>query len=115
MSAARNRVAAVCYRPERPDTTPWDGTSAGWLARLTAWEDFPTSVLSSEDLHAINRAERSGYYVSAMNDKDQRILCEGPFQTHAEALVSVPRVSRAWGEIDIRAPWYAWGTARVYQ
>jgi hypothetical protein len=56
---------------------------------------------------------KPGYYVSAINDVGQRALCEGPFETHQEALCAVSSVSAAWSAVDYRACWYAWGTARV--
>lgn len=112
------RTATPARPPER--TTPpsyftWDGTTAGWRAHLEAIEATRFVPRDAGYLQRINRCEEPGYYVSAMGDagRGDRMLVEGPFVTHVEALVAVWAVSQAWGTIDPRACWYAWGTARV--
>jgi hypothetical protein len=88
----------------------WDGTSAGWRAHLGALEALPVETGSRK---SINEALAPGFYVSAMNGA-LKALVDGPYAHHAEALVRVWAVSRAWGNVDPRACWYAWGTAQVH-
>lgn len=94
----------------------WDGTSRGWGAILDIIAATRFAVRSPDELRAMNRCEAPGFYVSAMRDDrtGAKILVEGPFRTHMEALVAVWPVSQAWGEVDHRSAWYFWGTARVH-
>lgn len=55
-----------------------------------------------------------GFYVSAI-DGNRKALVSGPYATHAEALGKVDSVRDEWCELDGRAWFYAWGTARVRQ
>lgn len=88
-------------------------TSADFRARLESLQAQRFTARTREEIASMNRDPSPGYYVSAMNDAGAKMLAEGPFETHAEALVSVDGVKEAWHEVDIRAHWYAWGTARV--
>lgn len=90
----------------------WDGTSAGWREHLDAVESLPVNTGSRKSL---NESLAPGYYVSAINDAGQKALVDGPYAHHAEALVRVWPVSRAWGDVDPRSCWYAWGTAKVHE
>ena len=81
-------------------------TSADWKAHLEALETAPAKAERVTDL-------APGFYVSAQNDAGQRVLVEGPYTHHAEALVRVWPVSQAWADVDPRSCWYAWGTAKV--
>ena len=92
----------------------WSGTSADWRARLESVETHAFVARSRDDVRDLNVALAPGFYVSAMNDHGQRILTEGPFVHHAEALCAVWPVSRAWSDVDPRSCWYAWGTAQVH-
>lgn len=52
------------------------------------------------------------YYVSVM-DGDRRALLLGPFPTHQQALDMVEPVRAKGLELDPRALWYEFGTARL--
>lgn len=52
------------------------------------------------------------YYVSVI-DGGRTALLLGPFQTHQEALDHVEPVRAKGGELDPRAAFYAFGTARL--
>ncbi len=52
------------------------------------------------------------YYVSVIDGERYAFLL-GPYATHAEALDQVDRGTRLAYDADPRAPWYAYGTARV--
>ncbi len=92
----------------------WDGTSAGWRARLESVEATRYEARSREEIRALNADPSPGFYVSAMNDGGDKLLAEGPFEHHAEALCAVWGVSQAWADVDPRSCWYAWGTAKVH-
>lgn len=54
------------------------------------------------------------YYVSASNGKKTEMLF-GPFMNnHEAALVAVEKVRKVACDIDPRAHWYSFGTARKY-
>lgn len=55
------------------------------------------------------------YYVSVRRDSGEPryVLLAGPWPTHAEALAMVDRVTAIACELDPRAHWYAFGTARL--
>lgn len=53
-----------------------------------------------------------GFYVSAI-DGSRKALVAGPFESHEEALDAVDATRSEWCELDGRAWFYAWGTARV--
>ena len=55
-------------------------TSADWKAHLEALETAPAKAERVTDL-------APGFYVSAQNDSGQKVLVEGPYTHHAEALV----------------------------
>lgn len=93
----------TCLTLDRPQTT-----SAHWRAHLEATESRQFEARSIKW-----KGAKPGFYVSAKNGKGDAVLAEGPFPTHMEALVAVWGVSQAWGRIDLRAPWYYWGTCRV--
>lgn len=52
-----------------------------------------------------------GFYVSAIDGR-RRALVSGPYPSHRAALDDAPRVNRAVCELDPRAHFYGWGTAR---
>jgi hypothetical protein len=53
-----------------------------------------------------------GYCVSVQHGS-HRGLVAGPYHSHQAALDDVERVSRAVVEVDPRAHFYGWGTARA--
>lgn len=92
----------------------WNGTSAGWREHLESIETTAYEARSREAIRELNADPAPGFYVSAMNDSGGKLLAEGPFTRHEEALCAVWSVSQAWGKVDPRACWYAWGTAQVH-
>lgn len=54
----------------------------------------------------------SRYYVS-VQDAGRSAFVAGPYDTHEEAESDVELVRRLGEELDPRAFWYAWGTART--
>ena len=53
------------------------------------------------------------YYVSVIDpETGRRGLLAGPWSTHAESLAKVDDVRRIACDLDPRAHWYAFGTAR---
>lgn len=52
------------------------------------------------------------YYVSCKSDRHSWLM-RGPFQDHASALTAVRETKDKACEIDGRAIWMAWGTARL--
>lgn len=90
-----------------------DITSADFRARLESLQAQRFTARTREEIASMNRDPSPGYYVSAMNDAGARMLAEGPFETHAEALCAEWGIAQAWAKVDYRAPFYAWGTARV--
>lgn len=54
-----------------------------------------------------------GFYVSVV-DGDRKALVAGPFATHEEALAQVDAERTKWNDLDPRAWFYAWGTAKVH-
>jgi hypothetical protein len=53
------------------------------------------------------------YYVSVIRDDGAYRFLAGPFETHVEALAAVPRARDVARDLDPRATWYAFGTART--
>ena len=54
------------------------------------------------------------YYVSCRRDDGKTVFLAGPFRNdHAAALAMVDRASAEANRVDVRAPWYYYGTARV--
>lgn len=56
--------------------------------------------------------ENARYYVSVM-DAGRYAFLLGPFDTHEEALAHVDAANRKACEVDPRAHWYAFGTAKL--
>ena len=52
------------------------------------------------------------YYVSARYS-GQHVLLAGPYFRHAEALAAVDGARAEALRVDVRAPWYAYGTCRL--
>ena len=52
------------------------------------------------------------YYVSCMRDDGAKRLVRGPWTSHVDALANVRKVQTEAENVDARAVWYAWGTAR---
>ena len=57
--------------------------------------------------------ERPGYYYVSVIDGRRWLLLYGPFDTHAAALAAVEMVRRLAVDVDPRAWFYAFGTARL--
>lgn len=57
-------------------------------------------------------ADTGGFYVT-VRDHDRTGWLLGPYQTHEDALANEPRARRLAADADPKAPWYAYGTARV--
>jgi len=56
---------------------------------------------------------RPGFYYASISRTDgAKILARGPFPTHKDAILSVPKVKDDAYRMDPKAPWYAYGTAR---
>jgi hypothetical protein len=55
---------------------------------------------------------REGFYVTVFNGR-QRGWLLGPYPTHGEALANIDRGAREAPEVDPRAAFYFYGTARV--
>jgi len=54
------------------------------------------------------------YYVTAMRDDGKVVCLAGPFKNdHAAALATVDRARSVACDVDPRAHWYAYGTARL--
>lgn len=53
-----------------------------------------------------------GYYVTVIDGKKKGALL-GPYATHQEALDNVARGTKLAMDSDPKAPWYAYGTAKV--
>lgn len=56
---------------------------------------------------------RPGFYYVSANDGARSVLVRGPFLTHVEALDAVRSTRDRAGDLDPRAHFYAWGTART--
>lgn len=60
------------------------------------------------------RALQAGYYYVSMVDGNRRALLLGPFKNdHRAALAMVNAVKRKAQELDPKAIWYGFGTARL--
>jgi len=55
---------------------------------------------------------RPGYYYVSCEDGGRRALVAGPYVDHETALADVDLVKAEAEQLDSRAIWYAWGTAR---
>lgn len=58
-------------------------------------------------------ADVGSFYVSIRNDSGEYRLLLGPFPTHEDALRAVPIGELLADRTDVRAHWYAYGTART--
>ena len=55
---------------------------------------------------------RPGFYYVTCIDGDRVAFVRGPWADHASALAAVHTVKVTAEDLDPRAFWYAWGTAR---
>lgn len=70
-------------------------------------------VHSTPAVEAVEPDPRPGsYYVSCI-DGPRRALLYGPLPSHAAALAMVDQVRAVAVEVDARAHWYSFGTARA--
>jgi len=60
---------------------------------------------------------RPGFYYVTVRREGRKgfehVKLRGPFSDHASALAAVDEATRRAYELDPRAPWYAYGTART--
>lgn len=52
------------------------------------------------------------FYVTAHNGA-KYIALAGPYETHDAALAKVEAATRRAYDVDVRAPWYTYGTCRT--
>lgn len=52
------------------------------------------------------------YYVTVRRDDGEWRILRGPFLTHVAALAALPWARRRACELDPKAHWYSYGTAR---
>lgn len=56
---------------------------------------------------------RDGYYYCTVLDGPQYGLLAGPYDTHQEAIDALPEAKKLAQQVDSRAVFYAFGTARL--